>query len=94
MTNCHTLLLPLARMIRKADTEGSSYNFLVYHDMATFQQHVAEHQGLPKSEHKQAQDIVLERLKFLHHPVHAASYVLNPALMNPETDPLKDTEIR
>ena len=94
LTNCRTLPQPLARMIRKAETEASSYNSLVYHDMATFQQHVAEHQELPKSEHKEAQNVVLERRKFLHHPVHAASYVLNPTLMNPDTDPLKDTEIR
>ena len=94
LTNCCTLLQPLARMIRKADTENSSYNSLVYRDMASVQQHVAEHQGLPNSEHKQAQNIVLERGKFLHYPLHAASYVLNPALMNPDTDPLKDTDIR
>ena len=37
LTNCRTLLQPLAHMIRKADTEGSSCNSLVYHDMATFQ---------------------------------------------------------
>ena len=94
LTNCCTLLQPLARMIRRADAEGSSYNSLVHHDMATFQQHVAEHQRSPKSEHKQAQNVVFKRWKFLHHPVHAASYVPNPALMNPDTDPLKDTEIR
>ena len=94
LMNCRTLLQPLARMIRKADTEGSSYHSLVYHNMTVFQQQVADHQGLPKSEHKQAQNVVLERWKCLHHPVHAASYVLNPALMNPGTDPLKDTQIR
>ena len=30
----------------------------------------------------------------MHHPVHSASYVLNPALMTREEDPLKDSEIR
>ena len=94
LLSCRTLLQPLARMIRKADTEGSTYNSLVYYDMLLFQQHVAEHQGLPKPEHKQAQSLVLERWKFLHHPVHSASYVLNPALMTREEDPLKDSEIR
>ena len=94
LTNCRTLLQPIASMIRKADTEGSSYNSLVYHDMATFQQYVAEHQGLHKSEHKQGQNIVLDRWKFLHQPVHAASSVSKHAFVNPHTDPLKDTEIR
>ena len=47
LTNCRTLLQPLAHMIRKAGTEGSSYYSLVYHDMAAFERHVAEHQGLP-----------------------------------------------
>ena len=88
------MLQPLARMIRKADTEGSTHNSLVYYEMLLFQQHVAEHQGLPKPEHKQAQSLVLERWKFLHHPVHSASYVLNPALMTREEDPLMDSEIR
>ena len=37
LTNWRTLLRPLALMISKAETEGSSYNSLVYHDMATFQ---------------------------------------------------------
>ena len=46
------------------------------HDAPEVVRHVAEHQGLPKSEHKQAQNIVLETWKFLHHPVHAASYVM------------------
>ena len=55
LSNCRTLLQPLGCMIRKADTEGSSYNCLVYYEMLLFQQHVAEHQGLPKPEHKQAQ---------------------------------------
>ena len=88
------MLQPLVRMIRKADTEGSTYNSLVYYEMLLFQQHVAEHQGLPKPEHKQAQSLVLERWKLLHQPVHSASYVLNPALMTREEDPLKDSEIR
>ena len=94
LSSCPTLLQPLARMIRKADTEGSTYNSLVYYEMLLFQQHVAEHQGPPKPEHKQAKSLVLERWKFLHHPVHSASYVLNPALMTREEDPLKDCEIR
>ena len=94
LSSCRTLLQPLARIIRKADTEGSTYNSLVYYEMLLFQQHVAEHQGLPKPDHKQAQTLVLERWKFLHHPVHSASYVLNPALMTRDEDPLKDSEIR
>ena len=93
-SSCRTLLQPLARMIRKADTEGSTYNSLVYYKMLLFQQHVAEHQGLPKPEHKQAQSVVLERWKFLHHPMHSDSYVLNPALITREEDRLKDSEIR
>ena len=94
LSSCRTLLQPLARMIKKADTEGSTYNSLVYYEMLLFQQHVAEHQGLPKPEHKQAQSLVLERWKFLHHPVHLASYVLNPALMTREEEPMKDSGIR
>ena len=94
LSSCRTLLQPLARMIRKADTEGSIYNSLVYYEMLSFQRHIAEHQGLPKPEHKQAQSLVLERPKFPYHPVHSASYVLNPALMTRDEDPLKDSEIR
>ena len=94
LSSCRTLLQPLARMIKKADTEKSTYNSLVYYPMLLFQQHVAEHQGLPKYEHEEAQSLILERLKFLHHPVHSASYVLHPALMTREEDPLNDSEIR
>ena len=94
LSSYRTLLQPLTRMIRKADTEGSTYNSLVYYEMLLFQKHVAAHQGLPKPEHKQAQSLVLQMGKFLHHPVHSASYVLNPALMTREEDPTKDSEIR
>ena len=61
LSSCGPLLQPLTCMIRKADTEGSTYNSLVYYEMLFFQQHVAEHQELLKSEHKQAQSLVLER---------------------------------
>ena len=59
LSSCRTLLQPLARMIRKADMKGSTYNSLVDYKMLLFQQHIAEHQGLPKAEHKQAQSLVL-----------------------------------
>ena len=94
LNNAQALLKPLAEMIRRADTEGPSYTGLVYHDMSRLQQHVMSFQGITKVDLKRVKELVSERWKFLHVPVHSAAYCFNHQLMSPDIDPLSEKEIR
>ena len=93
LDNAQALLKPLAEMIRRADTEGPSYTGLVYHDMSHLQQHVMSFQGITKVALKRVKELVSERWKLLHVPVHSAAYCFNHQIMSPDMDPLSEKEI-
>ena len=50
-------------------------------------------QGITKVDLKRVKELVSERWKFLHVPVHSAAYCFNHQLMSPDMDPLSEKEI-
>ena len=80
-----SLLRPLWKLMRRADTDGPGYVMCVYHDMLNFQVHVEnwvppQKMKFSASDLKYLRTCVIDRWKFLHQPVYSVAYLCNPQL--------------